>query len=127
MYKRQVFHKRRGVCQDYAHLLIACLRSAGLAARYVSGYLHTNAGGSPAAEREGGDASHAWVAVFAPPFGWVELDPTNNLRVQQDHVALAWGRDFSDVSPLRGVIVGGGSHTLSVHVTVQALEAPAPA
>jgi transglutaminase-like putative cysteine protease len=123
----EVFHKRRGVCQDYAHLVIACLRSAGLAARYVSGYLHTNAGGPPAADREGGDASHAWVSVFAPPFGWVELDPTNNLRVQQDHVTLAWGRDFSDVSPLRGVIVGGGSHTLSVHVTVQALEAPAPA
>ena len=124
----EVFHKRRGVCQDYAHLLIACLRSAGLAARYMSGYLHTHAAGAPpAADRAGGDASHAWVSVFAPPFGWVELDPTNNLRVQQDHVALAWGRDFSDVSPLRGVIVGGGSHTLSVHVTVQALEAPAPA
>jgi transglutaminase-like putative cysteine protease len=123
----EVFNKRRGVCQDYAHLIIACLRSAGLAARYVSGYLHTNAGGAPAADREGGDASHAWVSVFAPPFGWIELDPTNNLRVQQDHVALAWGRDFSDVSPLRGVIVGGGSHTLSVRVTVQALAAPTPA
>jgi transglutaminase-like putative cysteine protease len=67
----------------------------------------------------GADASHAWVAVFAPPFGWVEFDPTNNIRVGQDHVALAWGRDFGDVSPLRGVILGGGSHTLSVRVAVQ--------
>ncbi len=101
----EVFHKRRGVCQDYAHLMIACLRSAGLAARYVSGYLHTHGA------LLGANASHAWVAVFAPPFGWVEFDPTNNVRVAQEHVALAWGRDFGDVSPLRGVILGGGSHT----------------
>jgi transglutaminase-like putative cysteine protease len=134
----EVFHKRRGVCQDYAHMMIACLRSAGLAARYVSGYLRTYNGSlddeppppaEPAAETPdtsetpeglvGADASHAWVAVFAPPFGWVEFDPTNNIRVGQDHVALAWGRDFGDVSPLRGVILGGGSHTLSVRVAVQ--------
>ena len=126
----EVFHKRRGVCQDYAHLMIACLRSAGLAARYVSGYLRTHA---PAVEPEtaadallGADASHAWVAVFAPPFGWVEFDPTNNVRVRQEHVTLAWGRDFGDVSPLRGVILGGGSHTLSVHVAVQPLPVPQP-
>ena len=130
----EVFHKRRGVCQDYAHMMIACLRSAGLAARYVSGYLRTYNGSlddeppapasaEPATDTPeglvGADASHAWVAVFAPPFGWVEFDPTNNMRVQQDHVALAWGRDFGDVSPLRGVILGGGSHTLSVRVAVQ--------
>ena len=139
----EVFHKRRGVCQDYAHLMIACLRSAGLAARYVSGYLRTH-GPQVEAEAEaeaeadadadadadaaqpalvGADASHAWVAVFAPPFGWVEYDPTNNVRVQQEHVALAWGRDFGDVSPLRGVILGGGSHTLTVRVAVQPLSA----
>src|SRR5665213_3398933 len=78
----------------YAHLMIACLRSAGLAARYVSGYLHTH--GETVL---GAHASHAWVSVFAPPFGWVEFDPTNNVRVRQEHVALAWGRDFGDVSP----------------------------
>lgn len=130
----EVFHQRRGVCQDYAHLMIACLRSAGLAARYVSGYLRTYNGSldeqadetsaaAPEADAPealvGADASHAWVSVFAPPFGWVEFDPTNNVRVQQEHVALAWGRDFGDVSPLRGVILGGGSHTLSVRVAVQ--------
>ncbi len=128
----EVFHNRRGVCQDYAHLMIACLRSAGLAARYVSGYLRTHppaagtpesagSGDSAAPALLGADASHAWVAVFAPPFGWVEFDPTNGVRVQQEHLALAWGRDFGDVSPLRGVILGGGSHTLAVRVSVQPL------
>jgi transglutaminase-like putative cysteine protease len=123
----EVFHKRRGVCQDYAHFMIACLRSAGLAARYISGYLRTHTD-----SLVGSDASHAWVAVFAPPFGWIEFDPTNNVRVRQEHVVLAWGRDFGDVSPLRGVILGGGSHTLSVSVAVRpatppATPAPAPA
>jgi transglutaminase-like putative cysteine protease len=113
----EVFHKRRGVCQDYAHLMIACLRSAGLAARYVSGYLHTRGDAML-----GANASHAWVSVFAPPVGWVEFDPTNNVRVQQEHVALAWGRDFGDVSPLRGVILGGGAHELTVRVAVRALD-----
>lgn len=117
----EVLHKRRGVCQDFAHLMIACLRSAGLAARYVSGYLRT---GSAKDQHEpvhllGADASHAWVAVFAPPCGWIEYDPTNNLRVRREHVALAWGRDFGDVSPLRGVLLGGGSHTLSVRVAMR--------
>ncbi|HXN09967.1 MAG TPA: transglutaminase family protein, partial [Steroidobacteraceae bacterium] len=128
----QVLEQRRGVCQDYAHLMIACLRSVGLAARYVSGYLYTRtsrtaAAGAPAVGAEAGtatrlvgaDASHAWVAVFAPPFGWVEFDPTNDMRVAQEHIALAWGRDFGDVSPLRGVILGGGSHSLTVRVAVQ--------
>jgi transglutaminase-like putative cysteine protease len=126
----EVFHKRRGVCQDYAHLMIACLRSAGLAARYVSGYLCTQSSAEePQAERTtllGAHASHAWVAVFAPPFGWIEFDPTNNVCVQQEHVALAWGRDFSDVSPLRGVLLGGGTHTLAVRVAVRPLHRQPP-
>jgi len=125
----EVFHNRRGVCQDFAHLMIACLRSAGLAARYVSGYLRTGSakGESGASQLLGADASHAWVAVFAPPFGWIEYDPTNNLRVRQEHVALAWGRDFGDVSPLRGVLLGGGSHTLSVRVAMRPLGVQEPA
>jgi transglutaminase-like putative cysteine protease len=116
----EVLATRRGVCQDYAHFMIACLRSLGLAARYVSGYLRTTPpDGGP--ERVGADASHAWVAVYAPPLGWVELDPTNNLRVDQEHVVLAWGRDFGDVSPMRGVILGGGAQSLEVGVAVQPL------
>jgi transglutaminase-like putative cysteine protease len=122
----EVFDNRCGVCQDFAHLMIASLRSAGLAARYVSGYLHTgavtSADLSPAVV--GADASHAWVAVFAPPYGWIDFDPTNNLLVDQQHVSLAWGRDFGDVSPLRGVILGGGSHHLSVKVAVEKTSAP---
>jgi transglutaminase-like putative cysteine protease len=91
-----------------------------LAARYVSGYLRTTprSGGS---QLVGADASHAWVAVFCPPLGWVEFDPTNGVRAGLDHIAIAWGRDFGDVSPLRGVILGGGSHTLTVRVHVQSL------
>jgi len=114
----EVLEKRQGVCQDYAHFMIACLRSIGLPARYVSGYLHT---GTPAEapRRLGANASHAWIAVFAPPLGWVELDPTNDLVVSQEHLALAWGRDFGDVSPLRGVIVGGGAHSLEVGVEMR--------
>jgi len=171
----EVLAKRSGVCQDFAHLMIACLRSVGLSARYVSGYLrtqrsasapaadsadadadaHADAGAEAGASRaagpgageraaeadedqeldgevdaaaprlRGADASHAWVAVFAPPFGWLSFDPTNNMRVNQDHVALAWGRDFGDVSPLRGVILGGGSHRLTVRVAVRELHDPA--
>jgi len=114
----EVLKTKRGVCQDYAHLMIACLRSRGLAARYVSGYLRTVP--RPGAERLiGADASHAWVAVYCPPLGWVEFDPTNGVRAGLDHIALAWGRDFGDVSPLRGVIVGGGQHKLSVSVVVE--------
>jgi transglutaminase-like putative cysteine protease len=113
----QILAKRRGVCQDYAHLMIACLRARGLAARYVSGYLRTYPR-DDAARLVGADASHAWVAVWCPPAGWIEFDPTNGVRAGLDHIALAWGRDFGDVSPLRGVIVGGGRHTLSVRVAV---------
>ena len=123
----EVLAGRRGVCQDFAHLMIACLRSRGLAARYVSGYVRMlecpeevarDAPADSATTLRGGAASHAWVSVYSPPFGWVELDPTNNARVVTDHIAVAWGRDFGDVSPLRGVILGGGTHELSVDVSV---------
>lgn len=113
----EVLRERQGVCQDFAHLMIACLRSQGLAARYVSGYLHTLPPQGDGALL-GADASHAWVSVWCPPFGWVELDPTNGCFAGTSHVALAWGRDFSDVSPLRGVILGGAQHQLAVSVQV---------
>jgi transglutaminase-like putative cysteine protease len=115
-----VLKSRRGVCQDFAHLMIACVRSSGLAARYVSGYIRTVRIGGAAAI--GGDASHAWVSVYCPPLGWLDFDPTNDCMVGEDHVTLAWGRDFGDVSPLRGVIVGGGRHKLQVDVRVQPLD-----
>ncbi len=114
-----ILETRRGVCQDFTHLMIACLRSRGLSARYVSGYLRTIAPEDGEA-LTGADASHAWVSVYAPPFDWVDLDPTNDVRVNTDHITLGWGRDFSDVSPVRGVIVGGGEHTVTVGVSVQA-------
>jgi transglutaminase-like putative cysteine protease len=110
------------------------LRSSGLAARYVSGYIRTAriGGDEPVSGDElvggelvGGDASHAWVSVYCPPAGWVDFDPTNDCRVGEDHVTIAWGRDFGDVSPLRGMIVGGGQHKLSVDVSVRPLGAPA--
>jgi transglutaminase-like putative cysteine protease len=115
----EAFAARRGVCQDFAHIMLACLRARGLAARYVSGYLRTAPPGTDTASL-GADASHAWVSVFCPPFGWIDLDPTNDVRVATDHIVIAWGRDFGDVSPLRGVIIGGGRHRLSVRVSVQA-------
>jgi transglutaminase-like putative cysteine protease len=126
----EVLEKRHGVCQDFAHLMIACLRSRGLAARYVSGYIRvypakSESPAEPEAALIGGGASHAWVAVYSPPFGWIELDPTNDCWVGVEHVAVAWGRDFGDVSPLRGIILGGGSHELSVNVTVEPLSATA--
>lgn len=120
-----VLESRRGVCQDFAHLMIACLRSQGLAARYVSGYLRTLPPQDPTV-LVGADASHAWVSVYAPPFGWVDLDPTNGVRVNTDHITLAWGRDFSDVSPVRGVIVGGGRHDVSVVVKVEPVAVTPP-
>lgn len=118
----QVLKEKRGVCQDYAHLMIACLRARSLAARYVSGYLRT-APRADAPQLVGADASHAWVSVFCPPVGWVDFDPTNGVRAGLDHIAVAWGRDFGDVSPLRGVILGGGSHTLTVRVSVEKVDA----
>ncbi|MEL0029062.1 MAG: transglutaminase family protein, partial [Perlucidibaca sp.] len=117
----EVLEQRRGVCQDFAHLMIACLRSLGLPARYVSGYLLTQP--PPGQPRLiGADASHAWISVWCPRTGWVDFDPTNRVIPDDQHITLAWGRDFSDVSPLRGVIIGGGSHTLDVEVTVLPLE-----
>jgi transglutaminase-like putative cysteine protease len=115
-----VLASRGGVCQDFAHLMIGCLRSSGLAARYVSGYIRTARDGE-ADTLVGGDASHAWVSVYCPPIGWIDFDPTNDCMVGEDHVTLAWGRDFGDVSPLRGMIVGGGEHKLSVDVGVRRL------
>jgi transglutaminase-like putative cysteine protease len=113
----EVFAKRRGVCQDFAHLMIACLRALGLSARYVSGYLMTvPPPGQP--RLQGADASHAWLAVHSPRFGFVDLDPTNNCLVGDSHIVLALGRDFGDVTPLRGVIHGGGRHDLHVAVDV---------
>jgi transglutaminase-like putative cysteine protease len=114
----EVLRFRRGVCQDFAHLAIGCLRSMGLAARYVSGYLETAP--PPGGERTiGADASHAWLAVFVPGEGWLDVDPTNDRIVDTSYVTTAWGRDYSDVSPLKGIVFGGGSsHALDVSVDV---------
>lgn len=112
-----VFANRKGVCQDFAHLQIAALRSMGLAARYVSGYLRTMP--PPGKPRlVGADASHAWLSVYVPGSGWIDLDPTNNRICGSDHITLSWGRDYDEVSPLRGVILGGGSQVMSVSVDV---------
>jgi transglutaminase-like putative cysteine protease len=117
----EVFKKRRGVCQDFAHLQIACLRSLNLAARYVSGYLRTYP--PPGQPRlVGADASHAWVSAYCPGMGWLDVDPTNNLVPSNGHVTLAWGRDYGDVSPLRGLILGGGAHKLQVGVDMEPLD-----
>ena len=113
----KVLAERRGVCQDFAHFQIACLRALGLPARYVSGYLLTDP--PPGHARLiGADASHAWVSVNCPVHGWVDLDPTNDVVTDRRHVTVAWGRDYGDVSPLRGVILGGGQHVLKVGVSV---------
>lgn len=119
----EVLENKRGVCQDFAHLMIACLRSLGLAARYVSGYLLTRP--PPGKPRLiGADASHAWVSVYAPGNGhdWVDFDPTNNLLPNTEHITLSFGRDFSDISPLRGIILGGGGTEPDVAVTVFPLD-----
>jgi transglutaminase-like putative cysteine protease len=115
------FEKRRGVCQDFSHLQIACLRSLGLPARYVSGYLRTYP--PPGQARAvGADASHAWCSVWCPDVGWVDFDPTNNCVPSDGHITLAWGRDYSDVSPIRGILVGGARHSLKVGVDVMPQE-----
>jgi len=112
-----VFKKRRGVCQDFAQLQIGFLRGMGIPARYVSGYLETDPpAGKP--RLAGADASHAWVSFYCPGAGWIDVDPTNNLLVAERHITVAWGRDFSDVSPVRGIIVGSGEHSLEVAVDV---------
>jgi transglutaminase-like putative cysteine protease len=115
----QVLASHKGVCQDFAHLAIGGLRSLGLAARYVSGYLETKPPqGKP--KLIGADASHAWVSLFIPDAGWIDLDPTNNLIPGESHITVAWGRDYGDVTPVKGVVMGGGTHTLSVQVDVKA-------
>lgn len=113
----QVFAQRSGVCQDFAHVMLGCLRTLGLPAAYVSGYLLTE---PPPGQRRllGADASHAWVSVWCPQLGWVDLDPTNDVVVGSTHVTLAVGRDFGDVTPLRGVIRGGAEHAMQVAVSV---------
>ena len=119
----EVMKKKRGVCQDFAHFMISCLRSLGLPARYVSGYLRS----SP--ETKGAEASHAWVSIYCPDFGWLDLDPTNNAIPRQSHVTVGWGRDYGDVTPVRGVALGGGEQMIAVSVEVVPVEEtdfPAP-
>jgi transglutaminase-like putative cysteine protease len=117
----EVFRLRRGVCQDFAHLQIACLRSLGLAARYVSGYIaNTRSPGDR--ELVGADASHAWLSVWGGDAGWLDLDPTNDCVPGTQHITLGWGRDYGDVCPIKGVYVGGGSHTMDVAVHVTSCE-----
>jgi transglutaminase-like putative cysteine protease len=117
----EVFEHKRGVCQDFAHLTIACLRSLGLSARYVSGYLETR---PPPGQSQllGSTASHAWVSVYCPELGWIDFDPTNNLMPSDRHIVVAWGRDYSDVTPLKGTVIGGGPHELQVGVEMQQVE-----
>jgi len=117
----EVFRKKRGVCQDFAHIQIACLRSINLPARYVSGYLRTYPPpGQP--RMVGADASHAWVSAYCPGCGWLDVDPTNGVIPSTGHVTIAWGRDFGDVSPLHGLILGGGAHTLKVGVDLEVVD-----
>jgi transglutaminase-like putative cysteine protease len=114
----EVWRKRHGVCQDFAHMGIACIRSLGLPARYISGYLRTYpAAGKP--RLVGADASHAWFSVYCPSVGWVDFDPTNDTVPADEHITIATGRDFSDVSPLCGILTGGGEHKVRVSVDVE--------
>ena len=114
---KDAFELRAGVCQDLAHVGIACVRAMGLAARYVSGYLLTQP--PPGRERLiGADASHAWFAVWIPPFGWIDVDPTNDCMPNTEHITVAWGRDYGDVAPIHGIISGGGEHEVDVAVDV---------
>lgn len=112
---------RRGVCQDFAHLAIAALRSLGIPARYVSGYLMTR---PPAGQvkLKGADASHAWLSVWAPRTGWVDFDPTNGIIPQGEHITVAYGRDYEDISPISGVLLGGGNQSIAVAVDVDPVE-----
>ncbi len=114
----EVWENRCGVCQEFAHLGIACLRSLGLPARYVSGYLRTH---SPEGRPRlvGADASHAWFSIFCPGTGWMDFDPTNNVQPSEEHITVAYGRDFGDVSPVAGILTGGGRHIVKVAVDVE--------
>jgi len=115
----EVFKQRRGVCQDFVHFELACLRSLGLPARYVSGYIETDPpAGQP--KLRGVDASHAWLSFLCPGFGWIDIDPTNNCISSLRHIAIAWGRDYGDVPPIRGLLVGSQSQQLTVAVDVVA-------
>jgi len=122
----QVLARREGVCQDFAHVMISALRALGLPARYASGYLRTHPPpGQP--RRRGADQSHAWVSAWlGAGHGWVELDPTNGLVVRDEHMLLGWGRDYGDVSPVRGVILGHGAHSLTIAVDVEPLAEAVP-
>jgi len=117
----EVMKLRKGVCQDFAHLAISCVRSVGLAARYVSGYLETI---PPPGKQKltGVDASHAWFSVYIPGSGWIDFDPTNNILPSQRHLCIGWGRDYADVTPLKGVILSSGDHELKVSVDVKRLK-----
>ncbi|MDF1763936.1 MAG: transglutaminase family protein, partial [Oleibacter sp.] len=107
----EVMANKKGVCQDFAHVQIGCLRALGYAAKYVSGYLETIP--PPGQEKlVGADATHAWISVYSPGEGWFEFDPTNNCMAGEQHIITAWGRDFYDVTPLKGVIFGGGKAPL---------------
>lgn len=117
----EVFKEKRGVCQDFAHVALACLRALRIPSRYVSGYIHTRPPpGRP--KLQGADASHAWISIWAPETGWVDFDPTNGVIVRDEHVTVAFGRDYDDVSPIVGVLRGGGEHTVSVGVDVNSQE-----
>ncbi len=113
----QVLQQRRGVCQDFSHLVLACLRSLRLPARYVSGYILTRP--PPGTPRlAGADASHAWISVWSPEFGWVDFDPTNGLSPKDEHISIAFGRDYDDVCPIGGILLGGSEHSVRVGVDV---------
>jgi transglutaminase-like putative cysteine protease len=114
----EIIRNRKGVCQDFAHVMIAALRSLRLSARYVSGYLRSGA------DYQGAEASHAWVSVFVPGQGWASFDPTNDLVPSDGHVTLAWGRDYSDVTPLKGITLGGGGQSVEVEVQVRPIQDP---
>jgi transglutaminase-like putative cysteine protease len=109
---QELMEKRHGVCQDFAHVMIGAVRSVGLAARYISGYLRSGA------DVQGAEASHAWVSAYVPGAGWVDFDPTNDVMPADGHVTVGWGRDFGDVTPLKGVALGGGGQTVEVEVHV---------
>lgn len=116
-----VLRERRGVCQDFAHLALACLRAMRVPSRYVSGYILTHP--PPGQPRlQGADASHAWLSIWSPEFGWVDLDPTNGIIVSDEHITIAYGRDYDDISPISGVLLGGGDHDVSVGVDVIPIE-----